>query len=45
MERLGRHYHDGFRHYSDGGHGIQPPYLPTRPGTYYGGDPEGNVKR
>jgi dienelactone hydrolase len=47
MDRLGRHerpYHDEFRHYPGAGHGIQPPYLPTTPGTYYfGGDPEGNA--
>ena len=47
MERLGRPgrpYHDEFRHYPDAGHGIQPPYLPATPGTYYyGGDPEGNA--
>ena len=47
MDRLGRYerpYHDEFRHYPDAGHGIQPPYLPTTPGTYYyGGDLEGNA--
>jgi len=47
MERLGRPgrpYHDEFRHYHEAGHGIQPPYLPTTPGTYYyGGDAEGNA--
>jgi dienelactone hydrolase len=47
MDRLGRyerHYGDEFRHYSDAGHGIQPPYLPTTPGTYYyGGDLKGNA--
>ena len=47
MERLGRPgrpYHDEFRHYPDAGHGIQPPYLPATPGTYYyGGDADGNA--
>jgi dienelactone hydrolase len=47
MERLGpseRPYHDEFRHYPDAGHGIQPPYLPATPGTYYyGGEPAGNA--
>ncbi len=47
MERLGRPgrpYHDEFRHYHEAGHGIQPPYLPATPGTYYyGGDAEGNA--
>ena len=47
MERLGRHerpFRDEFRHYPDAGHGIQPPYLPATPGTYYyGGDLEGNA--
>ena len=47
MDRLlrsERPYHDEFRHYPDAGHGIQPPYLPTTPGTYYyGGDLKGNA--
>jgi dienelactone hydrolase len=44
MEHLGRPYRDEFRHYPDAGHGIQPPYLPATPGTYYyGGDSEGNA--
>jgi dienelactone hydrolase len=47
MERLGRYerpFRDEFRHYPDAGHGIQPPYLPATPGTYYyGGDLEGNA--
>jgi dienelactone hydrolase len=47
MDRLGRYkrpYHDEFRHYPDAGHGIQPPYLPATPGTYYyGGDLAGNA--
>ena len=47
MDRLGRYerpYHDEFRHYPDAGHGIQPPYLPATPGTYYyGGDLGGNA--
>jgi dienelactone hydrolase len=47
MERLGRYerpYRDEFRHYPDAGHGIQPPYLPPTPGTYYyGGDLRGNA--
>ena len=39
-----RPYHDEFHHYPDAGHGIQPPYLPATPGTYYyGGDLEGNA--
>ena len=46
MDRLRRSelaYHDEFHHYPDAGHGIQPPYLPATPGTYYyGGDLEGN---
>ena len=37
-------YHDELHHYPDAGHGIQPPYLPATPGTYYyGGDPAGNA--
>jgi dienelactone hydrolase len=47
MDRLGRYerpYRDEFRHYPDAGHGIQPPYLPATPGTYYyGGDLGGNA--
>ena len=47
MERLGRYerpFRDEFRHYPDAGHGIQPPYLPATPGTYYyGGDLAGNA--
>jgi dienelactone hydrolase len=47
MERLRRSkraYHDEFHHYPDAGHGIQPPYLPATPGTYYyGGDLAGNA--
>ena len=47
MERLGRYerpYNDEFLHYPDAGHGIQPPYLPTTPGTYYnGGNLGGNA--
>jgi dienelactone hydrolase len=47
MERLGpsqRPYPDELRHYPDAGHGIQPPYLPATPGTYYyGGDTAGNA--
>jgi dienelactone hydrolase len=47
MDRLGRYerpYRDEFRHYPDAGHGIQPPYLPATPGTYYfGGGLEGNA--
>ena len=47
MDRLGRYerpYHDEFHHYPDAGHGIQPPYLPATPGTYYyGGDLAGNA--
>jgi hypothetical protein len=32
------------RPYPDAGHGIQPPYMPATPGTYYcGGDLEGNA--
>jgi dienelactone hydrolase len=44
LQRSGRPYHDEFRHYPDAGHGIQPPYLPATPGTYYyGGDLKGNA--
>lgn len=44
LQRSERHYLDGFLHYPDAGHGIQPPYLPATPGTYYnGGDPRGNA--
>ena len=44
LHRSGRPYHDEFRHYPDAGHGIQPPYLPATPGTYYyGGDLKGNA--
>lgn len=44
LRRSERHYLDGFLHYPDAGHGIQPPYLPATPGTYYyGGDPRGNA--
>ncbi|HET7270231.1 MAG TPA: acyl-CoA thioesterase/bile acid-CoA:amino acid N-acyltransferase family protein [Rubrobacter sp.] len=44
LQRYGRPYHDDFRHYPDAGHGIQPPYLPATPGTYYyGGDLKGNA--
>ena len=47
MYRLGRHerpYRDEFRYYPDAGLGIQPPYLPATPGTYYyGGDLGGNA--
>jgi dienelactone hydrolase len=44
LQRSGRPYHDEFRHYPDAGHGIQPPYQPATPGTYYyGGDLKGNA--
>jgi dienelactone hydrolase len=44
LQRSERPYHDEFRHYPDAGHGIQPPYLPATPGTYYyGGDLKGNA--
>jgi dienelactone hydrolase len=44
LRRFERPYHDEFHHYPDAGHGIQPPYLPATPGTYYyGGDLEGNA--
>src|SRR5215203_4955624 len=44
LRRSERPYHDEFHHYPDAGHGIQPPYLPATPGTYYyGGDLEGNA--
>jgi dienelactone hydrolase len=44
LQSSGRPYHDEFRHYPDAGHGIQPPYLPATPGTYYyGGDLKGNA--
>ena len=47
MERLqhhGRSYQDEFRHYPEAGHGIQPPYQPATPGTYYyGGSLKGNA--
>ncbi len=44
LRRSERPYHDEFRPYPDAGHGIQPPYLPATPGTYYyGGDLKGNA--
>jgi dienelactone hydrolase len=47
MERLQlseRPFPDEFLHYPEAGHGIQPPYQPTTPGTYYyGGSLKGNA--
>src|SRR5215211_7431256 len=44
LQRSKRAYHDEFHLYPDAGHGIQPPYLPATPGTYYyGGDLAGNA--
>lgn len=44
LQRHGRPYQDEFLHYPEAGHGIQPPYQPATPGTYYyGGSLKGNA--